>query len=298
MAGILAGHLNHGFSEMRSHRDSGQEGNQAISFYSRHPISAAIVRAKLLEARGNLDNVRPEELFPHDQDHYGGLAANDALAAAAGMVPRMRVADFCAGIGGPARYFAARYDVDVTGVDLTPDRVSGGNSLTRLAGLEDRVRIVEGDVTAAPLPNDSFDAVVSQEAFLHVPDRARAIREAHRMLKPGGRLAFTDLVAHAPLAADDAALLWEGMAILSPETLASYRAKVAGAGFRIVSEFDRTDELGEILADRLAMYQRLRQEAEAAGTPAGHDAFHRSYIRFADLAAKRILGGVRLAAVK
>jgi hypothetical protein len=56
---------------------------QAIYFYTRHPISAAIILTKLREARGHLDDVRPDELFAHDQDHYGGLAANDALAVVA-----------------------------------------------------------------------------------------------------------------------------------------------------------------------------------------------------------------------
>jgi ubiquinone/menaquinone biosynthesis C-methylase UbiE len=272
--------------------------NQAIFFYSRHPISAAIIRAKLVESHGSLNALRPDDLLPHDQDHYGGLAANDALARESGMTQSMRVADFCAGLGGPARYFAARYGVDVTGVDLTPDRVKGGNALTQLVGLQDQVRIVEGDVTAVPLPDAAFDVVVSQEAFLHVPDRGKTIREAYRILKPGGRIAFTDLTAHAVLSPDDAALLWEGMAILTPESPNSYRTKVTDAGFRIVSEFDRTEELGQILTERLAMYQKLRSEAERAGTPPGHDAFHRSYIRFADLSRERILGGIRLVGQK
>jgi len=43
---------------------------QAIYFYTRHPISAAIILTKLREARGHLDDVRPDELFAHDQDHY------------------------------------------------------------------------------------------------------------------------------------------------------------------------------------------------------------------------------------
>jgi SAM-dependent methyltransferase len=272
--------------------------SQAIFLYSRHPISAAIIRARLTEARGNVDGLVPEELFAHDQDHYGGLEANDALARAAALSPGMLVADFCAGLGGPARYFAHRYGVDVTGIDLTPDRVAGGNDLTRLVGLAGRVRIVEGNVMAVPLADGSFDRVVSQEALLHVPDRAQAIREAWRILKPGGRLAFTDLIAHAPLAPEDAELLWDGMAILAPESPESYREKVTGAGFRIVSVFDRTDELGAILAERLAMYQKLRAEAERAGTPAGHDAFHRSYIRFAELSRQKALGGIRIVAEK
>ena len=53
---------------------------QVIYFYTRHPISSAIILSKLRAARGHLDGVTPYELFPHDQDHYGALAANDVLA--------------------------------------------------------------------------------------------------------------------------------------------------------------------------------------------------------------------------
>ena len=107
------------------------EGEQAIFFYSRHPITAEIILSKLRAARGNLDGLRPEDLYPHDQDHYGGLEANDVLAAAAGIGEGARVADFCAGLGGPARYLASRYGALVTGVELTPARVRGANELTR-----------------------------------------------------------------------------------------------------------------------------------------------------------------------
>ncbi len=57
------------------------EIRSAIDFYERHPISSEIILAKLNASRGHLNDVAPEELFPHDQDHYGGLEANDALAA-------------------------------------------------------------------------------------------------------------------------------------------------------------------------------------------------------------------------
>ena len=180
----------------------------AVFFYSQHPISSAIVLARLQAARGNLDGVRPEELWAHDQDHFGGLGANDVLAARAGMRPGARVADFCAGLGGPARYFAHKFGADVTGIELTPARVAGAAELTRLVGLQERARVLPGDVTAAPLPDGGMDAVISQEALLHVPDKGRALSEAFRALRPSGRIAFTDWVVHAPLAAPDAALMW------------------------------------------------------------------------------------------
>jgi sarcosine/dimethylglycine N-methyltransferase len=46
------------------------------------------------------------------------------------------------------------------------------------------------------------------------------------------------------------------------------------------------------------MYQRLREEAQQAGTPTGHDAFHRSYVRFVELIQQRKLGGIRIVALK
>src|SRR5258708_3567664 len=190
--------------------DSGAE--QAIYFYTRHAISSAIILSKLRAGRGHLNAVTPDELFPHDQDHYGALAANDALAKAAHIGAGSRVADSCAGLGGPARYLAFRYGADVTGIELTPARVAGAAALTKLVGLSDRVRVIEGNVMDVPLPGASVDAVVSQEALLHVPDKGRALAEAFRILKPGGRLAFTDWTPDAPLSAADADVLWRGMA--------------------------------------------------------------------------------------
>lgn len=269
----------------------------AIDFYERHPISAAIIVAKLKAARGHLENVSPEELFPHDQDHYGALAANDALAVLAAIGPTTRVADFCAGLGGPARYFAHRYGADVTGIELTPTRVKGAAELTRLVGLADKVRVIEGNVMQVPLPDASVDAVVSQEAFLHVPDKARALAEAYRILKPGGRLAFTDWIAHRALSPADADLMWQGMAVTNLYDLNTYRALIENAGFTVTAVDDLTAGWAEILKQRLAMYIKLRTETQQAGTASGHDAFYESYVRFVDLVSTAVLGGGRFAAV-
>jgi ubiquinone/menaquinone biosynthesis C-methylase UbiE len=270
----------------------------AIDFYDRHPISCEIILAKLKASRGHLDDLRPEDLFPHDQDHYGGLAANDALAQRAAIGQGTRVADFCAGLGGPARYLAYRYGADITGIELTPARVKGAQELTRCVGLQDKVRVIEGNVMQAPLTDASIDVVVSQEALLHVPDKRRALAEAFRILKPGGRIAFTDWVAHRPLSAADRALMWQGMAVTELFTLPAYAGLVCDAGFADISTEDLTREWGAILTQRLAMYRKLREETIAAGTPAGHDAFYESYVRFVDLVNAAQLGGSRFVGVK
>ena len=274
------------------------KSQQAIDFYSSHPISLDLVLTRLLRERRDLAGLQPSDLWPHDQDHYGGLSANDALAQCAILGPGSRVADFCAGLGGPARYYAHVYGAEVTAIELTPARAAGAKRLNDLVGLADRVRVVQGDVVNTELPDSEMDAVVSQEAFLHLPDKASVRREARRILRPGGRLAFTDLFRHAPLAAIDADLLWEGMAIQPVGTLDGYRALLTAAGFTIVGLEDLTEDLRPVLRQRFAMYQVMRGEAEAAGTPTGSDAFHRSYARYAKLFEARQLGGLRATAIK
>ena len=65
-------------------------------------------------------------------------------------------------------------------------------------------------------------------------------------------------------------------------------------GFRVRSSEELTAEWAVLLKARLAMYEKLRLEAEAAGTPSGHDAFHKSYVRLVDLMSAHGLGGVRI----
>jgi len=64
---------------------------QTVYFYNRHPISRDIILAKLRASRGHLEGLRPDELFAHDQDRYGGLAATDELARGAQIGNRSRV---------------------------------------------------------------------------------------------------------------------------------------------------------------------------------------------------------------
>jgi sarcosine/dimethylglycine N-methyltransferase len=106
--------------------------SQTVYFYDRHPISCEIILTKLRASRGHLDGLRPDELFPHDQDHYGGLAATDELARGAQVSKGSRVADFCAGLGGTVRYLAHKYGADVTGIELTPARVAGAQEVAKM----------------------------------------------------------------------------------------------------------------------------------------------------------------------
>ena len=193
---------------------------------------------------------------------------------------------------------AHRYGADVTGIELAPTRVRGAEQLTGLVGLQQNVRVIEGNVLQVPLPDASYDVVMSQEALLHVPDKRRTLLEAFRILKPQGRIAFTDWVAHCPLSDSDRKLMWQGLAVADLYSLQTYADVIRSAGFTVCSIEDLTVEWGVILKQRLAMYQKLREEARAANTPAGHDTFYESYVRFVDLVNDTVLGGGRFVGEK
>lgn len=280
-------------------KHDGPSANQhVLAFYSRHPISRDQILARIAAQRGHLDALVPEDLFAHDQDHYGGLDVVDVLADRACIGQGTRVADFCAGLAGPARYLAHRYGALVTCIELNPDRAPGAADLTQRVGLSGRVRVVRGNVMRVPLASGSVDAVISQEALLHVPDKGAVLREAFRILTPGGRLAFTDWAEHRPLAAEDRDAMWRGIAAQNIQSFDGYRRLIEAAGFRDIRIEDLTAEWGQILAQRFDMYRRLREETLRAGTPSGDDAFYAAYARLVELVQSGALGGGRFVATR
>lgn len=73
----------------------------------------------------------------------------------------------------------------VTGMDLTPRHVELAKLHTAAMGLD--VTIIEGDAEAMPFPDESFDRVSSNGVLHHTPDMPTALREIHRVLRPGGQ---------------------------------------------------------------------------------------------------------------
>jgi SAM-dependent methyltransferase len=165
---------------------------------TRHYGSAGIaarVLAALREVHGADAPVTVDGLAPLDQFHGRGPSATRELAALLQPQKGERLLDIGSGIGGPARWFAAKFDCRVTGVDLTPEFCEAAEALNAATGLTDRVRILRGSALALPVPDGAFDAAYSQNVIMNIADKALFYREAFRALRPGGRLALANLCA-------------------------------------------------------------------------------------------------------
>ena len=216
-------------------------------FYNTHPISESQVLDKLAQTGADTSILTVELLQHHDQDHFGGLAATDALALHAKINESTHVLDLCCGLGGPARYLAYHYGCRVTGVDMNTDRLAGAVRLTERTKLQDRVLFHHANALQTGLADETFDVIVSQEAFCHIPDKKTLITECVRLLKPGGRIVYTDIVARNTMTHEIRSRLENEMAFSELSTLEQYCHLLEEKSCQVVEVEDLSDDWAQIL---------------------------------------------------
>ena len=136
----------------------------------------------------------PEQLGALDQFHTRGLAATAELAELAGITAGASVLDVGSGVGGPARFLAARHGCQVVGIDLSEPFVEAARYLTARTGQGGQVSFEVASALEIPFADGSFDALLLQHVAMNISDRAGLYREIRRVLKPGGRFATFDVV--------------------------------------------------------------------------------------------------------
>ena len=178
-------------------------GRPAISAAAQYAAGGVRERieAALRAAGKDFDALTPGDLeaglasFEHF--HSLGRLGTVALLEAAHVTAADRVLDAGSSIGGTSRLLAAEHGCRVTAVDFTAEYCDTARWLNGLVHLEDRIDVIDGDVTDLPLPDASFDLVVSQHVQMNIADKPRLYSEARRVLRPGGRLALWEATAGA-----------------------------------------------------------------------------------------------------
>lgn len=104
-----------------------------------------------------------------------------------------RVLEIGCGAGGCAVYLAKALGAEVVGIDVNEAGIRNAQELAQSNGLSSRVEFTRIDAGARlPFENGSFDAVFSNDAMCHIPHRLITLQEWHRVLRPHGRMLFTD----------------------------------------------------------------------------------------------------------
>ncbi|WCB93807.1 tRNA methyltransferase [Baekduia alba] len=203
------------------YRDVAHEAVDDLHFITGRPVAEAVGYPSAL-----LDRLPAGAVAS-----FAGVGYHLDLAAP---VAGDRVLDLGSGSGMDA--FAAATLVGdrgaVDGVDITPEQLAKAE---RLRG-EMPVRLHRARIEALPFPDGTFDVVISNGVLNLSPDKARAFAEAARVLRPGGRLALSDVVTDrpiAPLTASHADLWAACIAGAAPRT--TYLEHLAAAGLALVA---------------------------------------------------------------
>jgi SAM-dependent methyltransferase len=180
--------------------------------------------------------------------------------------PDTEVLEVGSGSGGPAVYLAAAMGCRMTGVDVNERGVRNGAQLAARQGVAERVTFHLADASQPlPFPDASFDAIVSNDAICHLPDRLARLREWHRLLRRQGRVLFTDaLVVTGPLTNEELATRSSiGFYVFVPA--GENERLIERAGFRLLACDDLTDAAAAIAGqwhDARARHRAALQERE------------------------------------
>jgi 2-polyprenyl-3-methyl-5-hydroxy-6-metoxy-1,4-benzoquinol methylase len=167
--------------------------------------------------------------------------------------PGKTLLDVACGAGGPALRIAAATGCSVVGIDIHEQAVTTATSLAAQHGLAERAEFRSTDATGPlPFPDASFDVITCIDAINHFPDRPGVIAEWARLLRPGGRLLFTDpITLTGPLTnAEMAVRSSAGFYLFVP---CGYDERViAQCGLRLLVSEDVTGNMSKVAEARLA----------------------------------------------
>ncbi|MDX1434246.1 MAG: methyltransferase domain-containing protein [Gammaproteobacteria bacterium] len=180
----------------------------------------------------------------------GGEAMARECIARLRLEPGERVLDVGCGLGGAAFLMAREHGVTVHGLDLSANMIALARERCAREGLGERVSLEQGDCLALA-GEDVYDAVYSRDVFLHVADKERLLAGLLRVLRPGGRLLFTDYCRDAA-PASDAFRAYVAARGYTLATVEEYRRLLEQAGFVSVRAHDWTARFVDINERELA----------------------------------------------
>jgi SAM-dependent methyltransferase len=204
-------------------------------------FEAEIYAAVRTEAFG-VDVGQNSWLTVEELERFGGLLE---------LGPSVRLLDVACGSGGPTLHLARLHGCEAVGAELYEEAVARGNAASEVAGLQKQVRFVCADANSRlPFADESFDAILCIDAICHLPDRPRVLADWTRLLRPGGRLMFTDpVVLTGRVSSAEIATRSVGDFLFLPP--GENERLLADAGLDLVGVEDTTDHLAAIAQRRL-----------------------------------------------
>lgn len=155
---------------------------------------------------------------------------NVKLASFGGVQPHSRVLDAGCGVGGSSFFLAGERQCFVEGITLSEQQVAKAYDHAHALSLENKVHFSRQNYCNTDFPNNHFDFVWAMESVCHAADKADFLREAYRVLKPGGTLLMADFF-RVTVPSEWLKKWARSWAVPDFSTTANFRESARGLGF-------------------------------------------------------------------
>lgn len=187
----------------------------------------------------------------------GGLETTKEFSKLLNVKTDDSVLDLGCGAGAAAFYIAETYGCYVYGIDLSVNMIMLALETAAATGNGRKVSFEVSDAAKRDLPGNSYDAVFSRDAFFYIQDKSSVLRKIYNVLKPGGKLVFTDYCRSDSEGDEEFKeyISKRGYALCSFE---EYRGLLTNAGFHVESIEDRSDQLVTCMEKEIARVDESR----------------------------------------
>ena len=163
------------------------------------------------------------------------------------LAPESMVLDVGSGSGGPALFMARTVGCRVAGVDINEHGIATANAQAQAQGMAEQVRFQHIDAGhVLPFADGTFDAIVCIDAILHIPDRVATLTEWRRVLRPGGRILFTDPVIVSGFVTKEELATRSSIGYFLFAPVGADEQAIRDAGLELVRREDVTDNAAQV----------------------------------------------------
>lgn len=233
-----------------------------LSEHYSHGSLIKAVEAGLASLGKTPATITMEDLAPIDEFHIGGRKASEQFLDQLALSADAHVLDVGCGLGGAARFVAARYGSRVSGIDLTAEYVETGQIMSRWLGLDERVSLQAASALATPFADAAFDAAYMLHVGMNIEDKAALCAEVSRVLRRGGCFGVYDVMRTGEGALSYPVPWASSAKLCAIATPNDYKQALQSAGFELVRERDRRDFA-------LGFFDGLRAKFAAGAPPLG-----------------------------
>jgi arsenite methyltransferase len=180
-----------------------------------------------------------------DSFHPGGTDLTRRTVAAMDLPAHAALADLGCGTGTTALMLARDFDLHISGIDLSAANIE--RAIERMGSNGTAVKFIQGDAHELPFENNELDGVLAECVFSLFTNQAAVLGEIKRVLKPGGKLAITDMAVGGPLPVDIIEVVAPWTCLVDALDQSTYAERFAAAGFTIQTIADESVGLTKLI---------------------------------------------------